>query len=118
MYRRKSFINPPRRASFLSPLHFSLLPPLAVGDYGFLVEILDDFMNERGKTLTGIRAALDAKDYMELQELAHSQKGSALNLRLPRLAKVRVGKGGRRGPFALILHVHYIHPFFFTVTVP
>ena len=57
-------------------------------DWEFVVEILQDVMNERAARVAELQAALQAGQHTDFHKAAHAIKGVALNLHLPALVDV------------------------------
>jgi HPt (histidine-containing phosphotransfer) domain-containing protein len=54
-------------------------------DESFLVELLDLYKMDFKTKIEGLQKAIDQEDFVAMQELGHSLKGSSANLSLPYL---------------------------------
>jgi HPt (histidine-containing phosphotransfer) domain-containing protein len=66
-------------------------------DESFLTELLDLYKMDFEAKIEGLQNAMDQKDFVSLQELGHSLKGSSANLSLPYLqeAALNLESAGR-----------------------
>jgi len=67
------------------------------GDYSFLKELIDLYIEEFSINLNQLKKAIAQKNFPEIQEIGHSLKGSSGNLSLSSLQKVsyEVEKAGK-----------------------
>jgi len=56
-------------------------------DESFLVELLDLYKMDFKSKIEGLQNAIDQADFVSMQEIGHSLKGSSANLSLPFLQK-------------------------------
>jgi len=80
-----------------SPIDFSSALERIGNDESFLVELLDLYKMDFGAKIEGIQNAIIQEDFVSLQELGHSLKGSSANLSLPYLqdAALQMESAGR-----------------------
>ncbi len=50
------------------------------GDKEFLIELLDELVQQIEQTLPDLKAAIEAENYDEVRSIAHGMKGAAANL--------------------------------------
>ncbi|MEA2004663.1 MAG: Hpt domain-containing protein [Acidobacteriota bacterium] len=69
----------------------------AGGDYSFLKELIDLYIEEFSTKLNQLKKAIAQKNFLEIQEIGHSLKGSSGNLSLSSLqeASYEVEKAGK-----------------------
>jgi len=58
------------------------------GDWSFIVELLNDMLQEESTNLEGLKQAIATDNHKAYSEIAHGIKGAALNMHLPGLADV------------------------------
>jgi len=57
------------------------------GDEEFLVELLEELLNQLNTNLSEIKEAIENRDYRNLKLIAHSLKGASANLNVTRMAE-------------------------------
>jgi HPt (histidine-containing phosphotransfer) domain-containing protein len=68
-----------------SPIDYSSALERIGNDESFLAELLDLYKMDFASKIEGLQNAIDQKDFISIQELGHSLKGSSANLSLPYL---------------------------------
>lgn len=58
------------------------------GDWAFVVELLDDILNDKDQMVDDLQSAVDSNDHVKFYKTAHALKGAALNLHLPGIVDV------------------------------
>jgi HPt (histidine-containing phosphotransfer) domain-containing protein len=70
-----------------SPIDYPSALARIGNDESFLAELLDLYKMDFEAKIEGLQNAIDQEDFVSLQELGHSLKGSSANLSLPFLQK-------------------------------
>jgi HPt (histidine-containing phosphotransfer) domain-containing protein len=73
-----------------SPIDYPSALARIGNDESFLAELLDLYKMDFEAKIEGLQNAIDQEDFVSLQELGHSLKGSSANLSLPFLQKAAV----------------------------
>jgi HPt (histidine-containing phosphotransfer) domain-containing protein len=91
-------VNAVKDPSSINYVDFEYTPELPViveeltleqcGDWAFVAELLEDFLNDRDESIEKLSAALKDNDHTEFHKTAHGIKGASLNLHLPALVDV------------------------------
>jgi two-component system sensor histidine kinase RpfC len=67
---------------------FDNLAKLSSGDFSFIREVVDNFINDTNKNLRDLEAAVAKGDWFTFRDLAHALKGSARYLGLTHIAEL------------------------------
>jgi HPt (histidine-containing phosphotransfer) domain-containing protein len=80
-----------------NPIDYSSALARIGNDESFLAELLDLYKMDFGAKIEGLQNAIDQEDFIAIQELGHSLKGSSANLSLPYLqqAALDIESAGR-----------------------
>lgn len=80
-----------------SPIDYSSALARIGNDESFLAELLDLYKMDFKTKIEGLQTAMDQEDFVAMQELGHSLKGSSANLSLPYLqqAALNIESAGR-----------------------
>lgn len=70
-----------------SPIDYPSALARIGNDESFLQELLDLYKMDFGTKIEGLQNAIEQEDFVSMQELGHSLKGSSANLSLPLLQK-------------------------------
>ena len=75
-------------AEVFDEAEFDNLAELSCGDFSFIREVVDNFINDTNNNLQGLEAAVAKGDWFAFRDLAHALKGSSRYLGLTQLAEM------------------------------